>query len=314
MSYFSTARSRPERISRQKGAVESEPHASLEQIRFLDPAAAHGLTSPESGFYVSLQVNGLTVARYVLESRALPTVQQVLPIAEKVRRALIRNRVDTSHSEAITGKTKEGVPLRGHRHAHYFVTDEDGDGFLDHLTIYAPCGFDRGDLEALIYTRTIFRRGSQPDIRMMLVGLGVPGDFSQDVGIFARARKWRSVTPFSLPRFATRGAGGRPRPRDLPEAQLVRELRLRGFSEPILIQRTSGFWTRNGQLISWSQFAAERLNGKRGYGICGFTIEFAEPVQGPLALGFGCHFSLGLFMPVDIEPPDKSAEYYQDEL
>jgi CRISPR-associated protein Csb2 len=248
-----------------------------------------------------LTTQSITVARYVLESSALPAVQQALPIAEKVRRALIRNRVDTSHSEAITGKTKEGVPLQGHRHAHYFVTDEDGDGFLDHLTIYAPCGFDRGDLEALTRTRTIFRRGSQPDIRMMLVGLGVPGDFSQNVGLFARARKWRSVTPFSLPRFATRGAGGRPRPRDLPEAQLMRELRLRRFSEPISIQRTPGFWTRDGQLIPWSQFAAERLNGKRGYGICGFTIEFAESVQGPLALGFGCHFSLGLFLPFEQE-------------
>jgi len=248
-----------------------------------------------------LTTQSITVARYVLESSALPAVQQALPIAEKVRRALIRNRVDTSHSEAITGKTKEGVPLLGHRHAHYFVTDEDGDGYLEHLTIYAPCGFDRGDLEALTRTRTIFRRGSQPDIRMMLVGLGVPGDFSQNVGLFARARKWRSVTPFSLPRFATRGAGGRPRPRDLPEAQLMRELRLREFSEPISIQRTPGFWTRDGLLIPWSQFAAERLNGKRGYGICGFTIEFTEPVQGPLALGFGCHFSLGLFLPFEQE-------------
>lgn len=248
-----------------------------------------------------LTTQSITVARYALESRALPAVQQALPIAEQVRRALIRNRVDTSHSEAITGKTKEGVPLQGHRHAHYFVTDEDGDGYLDHLTIYAPCGFDRGDLEALTRTRTIFRRGSQPDIRMMLVGLGVPGDFSQNIGLFARARKWRSVTPFSLPRFANGGVKRRPRPRDLPEAQLMRELRLRGFSEPISIQRIPGFWTRDGQLISWSQFAAERLNGKKGRGICGFTIEFAEPVQGPLALGFGCHFSLGLFLPFEQE-------------
>jgi CRISPR-associated protein Csb2 len=81
----------------------------------------------------------------------------------------------------------------------------------------------------------------------------------------------------------------------------MRELRLRGFSEPISIQRTPGFWTRDGLLIPWSQFAAERLNGKRGYGICGFTIEFAESVQGPLALGFGCHFSLGLFLPFEQE-------------
>ena len=27
-------------------------------------------------------------------------------------------------------------------------------------------------------------------------------------------------------------------------------------------------------------------------------IRFAEPVQGPLALGFACHFGLGLFVPV----------------
>jgi hypothetical protein len=34
MLYFSTAKSRPERISRQKGAVESEIYASLKQARF----------------------------------------------------------------------------------------------------------------------------------------------------------------------------------------------------------------------------------------------------------------------------------------
>ena len=27
----------------------------------------------------------------------------------------------------------------------------------------------------------------------------------------------------------------------------------------------------------------------------GFEIEFAEPVQGPIALGYGCHFGLGQF-------------------
>ncbi len=42
--------------------------------------------------------------------------------------------------------------------------------------------------------------------------------------------------------------------------------------------------------------------GKAAFFIrCGFKveewIEFAEPVQGPLALGFGCHFGLGLFIP-----------------
>lgn len=29
-----------------------------------------------------------------------------------------------------------------------------------------------------------------------------------------------------------------------------------------------------------------------------WRLTFSEPVQGPLALGFGCHFGLGLFAPI----------------
>jgi CRISPR-associated protein Csb2 len=28
----------------------------------------------------------------------------------------------------------------------------------------------------------------------------------------------------------------------------------------------------------------------------GFVIEFAEPIAGPLCLGYGCHFGLRLFV------------------
>ena len=52
-------------------------------------------------------------------------------------RVLFRNRVDTSHSEAITGKTADSVPLEGHEHAHYLATDKDDDGRLDHLSASA---------------------------------------------------------------------------------------------------------------------------------------------------------------------------------
>jgi CRISPR-associated protein Csb2 len=33
-------------------------------------------------------------------------------------------------------------------------------------------------------------------------------------------------------------------------------------------------------------------------------LEFTEPVAGPFALGYGCHFGLGQFMPLD--PAAKS--------
>jgi CRISPR-associated protein Csb2 len=301
-------------------------------------------------------------ARLSLDSNVLPLVTDALPFAEQVRRALIRNRVDTSHSEAITGKYLNGVPLAGHEHAHYFATDENGDGRLDHVTVFCPRGFDEADVEALGSLRTIYRRGNRPEVRMILLGLGgverlaqrgsqpgpsltvglLPGvtfagrgprsrrweDADRDVcapnvppsdapsgapigapvgdssdaspcgaKVFATSKRWRSVTPFSLPRFPNRGGGKPPRPRDLPEAQLVQELVARGLPEPISIGRIEGYQPNGRPLVRWLEFHTQRFKGTQGKGVAGFEIEFAEPVSGPIAVGFGCHFGLGLFMP-----------------
>jgi len=282
-----------------------------------------------------------------------PHVESALPFAEQVRRALIRNRVDTSHSEAITGKTVDGVPLEGHEHAHYFAMDEDSDGRLDHVTIYCPRGFDEADVEALASLRTIYRRGNRPDVRMVLIRLGgiemfgeaeavhdiielravANGSTSESYAeagqafnattstgpdahdsskeeadrdvcapsgapgnLFAKSKRWRSVTPISLPRFPYR-ADGKPRPSEVPEAQLVRELLSRGLPAPIAIKRIDGYQVNGRPLVRWLEFHAQRFNGTHGKGLAGFEIEFAESVAGPLALGFGCHFGLGLFMP-----------------
>jgi CRISPR-associated protein Csb2 len=247
------------------------------------------------GSVVAAIKNTLAV-QYRVVSPACPLVQDALPFAEQVRRALIRNRVDASHSEAITGKRADGTPLDGHLHAHYLPTDEDLDGRIDHITIYAPRGFDEGDLEALGSLRTIFRSGNRPEVKLVLTGLG--GDeLLGELPLFARARRWRSVTPFSLPRFPNRGAGKPPRPRDLAEGQLVRELKNRGLPESVSIKRIEGYQVAGRPLVRWLEFHTTRYNGTRGNGLAGFEIEFAEPVRGPIALGFACHFGLGLFLP-----------------
>ncbi len=264
--------------------------------RRADALRAHKSTPPRRASAVATKP---TVARIALDSTVLPLVQDALPFAEQVRRALIRSRADTEHSEAITGKTADGVPLEGHGHAHYLPTDEDGDGRLDHITIYAPDGFAPGDTNALGALRTIFRRGNRPEVRLILTGLGVWRDFADGAPLFKSARRWRSVTPFSLPRFATRGAGKRARPRDLPEAQVARELRVRGLPEPVSIKRVDGYSISDRPLVRWLEFQTRRFKGEEGHGLAGFELEFAEEVSGPVALGFACHFGLGLFMPND---------------
>jgi len=245
-----------------------------------------------------MQPQLVTTARYALYSTVLPLVRDALPFAEQVRRALIRCRADTTHSEAISGKCEDGAPLEGHRHAHYFATDEDGDGRIDTITAHAPGGFDELDVRAFGQLRTIFRRGNLPDVHLALRGLGHTGE-PGDAPMLRSSHRWRSVTPFSPPRFTSRGGGKPPRPRDLPEAQVVRELRLRGLPEPLAVTRIDGYEVEGRPLVRWLDFHGRRFNGAQGHGLYGFEIEFAEPVTGPIALGFASHFGLGLFLPVE---------------
>jgi CRISPR-associated protein Csb2 len=237
-------------------------------------------------------------AIYSLDSTGRSPMLYALPFAEQVRRALIRNRLSTSHSEAITGKRSDGTPLQGHSHAHYLPTDEDRDGLIDHITIHAPRGLDAFDVAALRSLRTIFRPGRGPDVRLNPLKSETTTANSRQL-IFGKATRWRSATPFSLPRFPNRGGGRPPRPRDLPEGQLRRELRLRGLPEPVLVKPLDGYGVRGQPVVPWTAFQTIRHNGTRGNGLAGFEIEFAEPVRGPIALGFGCHFGLGLFLPVN---------------
>ncbi len=248
----------------------------------------------------------VTVARYALDSTVLPLVRDSLILGEQARIAALRLRGGVvrnaakraSHSEALTGKAIDGTPLEGHEHAHYLPTDEDGDGRLDHLTIWAPMGFDWEDQEALGQLKVIDRRENLPKVWLTLAAWGTVEEFAEldePPLPFRSSARWRSVTPFSLPRFANRGGGKPPRPRDLPEAQLLRELRLRGKTEPLKIIPLNGVERPKMRCL---EFHTRRFNGTEGHGLAGFEIEFAESVQGPLALGFGCHFGLGLFLPL----------------
>lgn len=252
----------------------------------------------------------VTVVRFALDSKVLPRVEDTLPFCELVRRAVIwwsKQVAPERHSELINGKAADGARLKGHRHAHFIATDEDKDGKLDHLTIalpYNPEGFSPEDIEAITRLQKIKWKDRNYPIYTRLTGLGNTAQFIKQASvpnaprILRPARRWRSITPFVLPRFATRGAGKGARPRDTPIEQLKREAALRGLPEVTdykpLDRREFAM-----RPLRWFEFKTRRMNGMTGYGVAGFEIEFAEEVKNiPLALGFGCHFGLGLFEPV----------------
>lgn len=258
----------------------------------------------------------ITVARFALSANILPLVTGSLPFAELARRCLIRNRgFHTEHSEVITGKAADGTPLLNHSHAHYIATVEDNDnGRIDRLTIYAARGFDAGEIAALGRMSSVNWRESRRGVRLILTGLGNENDFlkrENSPALFRKSIKFRSVTPFSLPYYPTRGGGKAARPKDSPEGQLRRELRKRGLPEPIRVTATKGYFETLAPVeniaeatprFRWLEFSTRRFNGTAGNGLAGFEIEFApedaEKINQPLTLGFGCHFGLGLFLPI----------------
>lgn len=259
----------------------------------------------------------ITVARFALAANVLPLVTKSLPFAELVRRCLISSRAGNEHSEVICGKLKDGTPLENHQHAHYIATSEKAEnaGRIDHITIYAPRGFNPGDVAALGNMPPVKWRESRTNVRLILTGLGEVKDFAaveKKIAMFQKATRFRSVTPFSLPNFPTRGGGKAARPKDSPEGQLRREFRKRGLPEPISIVRTKGYFETLAPIenvgektprFRWLEFSYRRFNGTAGNGLAGFEIEFApkdlEKLEAPLALGFGSHFGLGLFLPVE---------------
>lgn len=168
----------------------------LHDKRWSDPPGSRWETylRPRNCFAVEPKISRVlivrprpNVARFALDAIVLPLVEDTLRVAEIARitamgcyrraeeRRLFGGQAPKDapkpRSEAFSGKDAQGEPLHGHGHSHYFLTDEDGDGRLDHLTIYAPMGFGRAEVRALDSMRLPKRDESDP-VRVVLLALG----------------------------------------------------------------------------------------------------------------------------------------------
>ena len=248
-----------------------------------------------------------TVARYALDARPLPLLTDAVVVGHLARRALMSQYgklTGRGKSRVFSGKSEQGLPLEGHRHAHYFCTDEDDDGRIDHLTIWAEDGFPEQEQRALGALAKLFAREGEPEVRLLLLGFATTAGAQGTVKrLFGPARTWRSLTPFVPLRHPKRHRDGRPklnehgREVDGPEDQLLLELRRHGLPAPASVEPLPRA-VIGGRERRWLEFKQRRPGGNgtaAGWGTA-FRIEFGEPVSGPLALGYGCHFGLGLFV------------------
>jgi len=180
-----------------------------------------------------------------------------------------------------------GLPSPGwvHQHAFHLAEAADLDGWIDHLVIHADAGLPDAAIMAL-HSFVPRLPGACLD---MWAG---DGRASRAGGLLLGAsRRWVSMTPYLPPWHRKKRAG-------LVE-HLLRELGLRGLPVPLEVHQLPGVSTSAG-LLEAEAFVRRRMKGPPAPMLPGWflLIEFPETVTGPLALGYGCHFGLGLFQPV----------------
>jgi CRISPR-associated protein Csb2 len=151
-------------------------------VTYLRPADAFAVQ--ERRRRIDRKVGPLTVARYAFDGTVLPLAQETFALGELARQYLqgIYGRQNGgAPSWIFSGKATDGTPLRNHRHASFLPTDEDADGCLDHLTVYArgepsPDGRDQGftdaELQALAAFHQLRQPGGKPDLRLVLLSIG----------------------------------------------------------------------------------------------------------------------------------------------
>lgn len=240
-----------------------------------------------------------TIARFAIRSAVLPKIQEAIALGERLRQSAMSqsNRVrQGSPSEILSG---HGGGAKEHRHAMYLATCDGAEnrsrGRIDHLVIAARGGFDDHDALALQSIRKLWGHGGH-DLHLILVGLGAPSDFggveAPRTAALGESRIWESVTPFVPARHPKTVRG--------IEVDTIPEQISRACEQLVGIRPVSV--VPAGDAAEWQRFRRRRFDGGGSRGpnrAFGARLVFERPVRGPIALGYGAHFGLGVFVAVE---------------
>lgn len=235
-----------------------------------------------------------TAACFILTGKPLPRVEDTLRIGELMRTATM-GQCKRAFGEACIPPIFSGHDLpvdNRHRHAFYLPWDSNGDGRLDRILVFVPDGMDHAQLRSLTAVNKLWDRdGGNWRLALEANGLVdiVPALTGSNTG---GSTVWESVTPYLHPWHVKK--------RFSVEDQVRRECHERGLPAPVTLESFAEVDVGKGRLRRPIHF--RRFRSRRGLEQADrlgsfWRLTFAEPLAGPLALGFACHFGLGLFRP-----------------
>lgn len=238
-----------------------------------------------------VRVPDVKAVNFILIGKPLPRVEDSLRIGELMRIATL-GQCKRAFGESNIPSIFSGHDLpigNRHRHAFYLPWDSNDDGKLDRILVYTPDGMSDVEQRALVKVQKLWER-SGAEWRLVLEGSGT-SDVAEKLA--RPCTTWESLTPYLHPWHVKKRLN--------IEDQIRRECRERGLPEPIAIEVIGEVDIGKGRKRRPIHF--QRYRSRTGLTqpdrVGQFRrLTFLEPVAGPLALGFGCHFGLGLFRPM----------------
>lgn len=236
------------------------------------------------------QALAVTTVSFILSGKPLPRVEDTVRIGELMRIATMGQCKRAFGEDDIPPVfSGHGLPAGNrHRHAFYLPWDSNGDGRIDRVLVHVPDGMSHAEQRALAKVQRLWERGGAEWL-LVFEGNGTP-----DVAatLTAPSTTWESATPYLHPWHVKKRLG--------IHDQIRRECRERGLPDPVAIESFDEADMGKGRKCRPIHF--HRFRSRRGLTQPDRTgtfqrLTFTETVAGPLALGFGCHFGLGLFRP-----------------
>lgn len=187
----------------------------------------------------------------------------------------------------LSGKDGLTPSTDQHSHAHFLPIPTDDGRFVEGVMLWVPGGLESYLAEVVGSVRRFFVRLEQ--VREVSVFLQ-----SRDGGVRTHwipkpATVWHTLTPFAPGRHPRRTASVQ----EWVESEVRRELKLRSLPDPLSVTVETGSAWGIHPLDFRRYRNSERLSSaRRSFHV---SLEFADGVQGPLALGALSHFGLGYF-------------------
>ena len=163
------------------------------------------------------------------------------------------------------------------------------DGRISHILIRNREYFTKEELLALDRTRSLWQSNGKPDIKLVPEEWG----YDDEISIIQKSKRFKSVTPVVFTRHYRKGRG------DYYKwlcNELIHELLNQGLPKPLSIKYLNKL-SGNGHSYYWLDFRRSRKNDPVNLGY-GFELIFEDDLRGPFSIGYGAHFGLGTFMPV----------------